>query len=348
MRLANLLHLYRVRVRARLAQECLAIAGIAAGVALLFASQIASQSLTGSVAQLSRGVVGDATLQLLARDPRGFDERLLGRVRRIPGVRAAAPLLEADADALGPRGSRSVELVGADESLARLGGALARHTELEPFGGIGAILLPAPLARSLGVTRFEAQATLEIDGRVSEAPLFRQLSARQIGPLVDSPIVIAPLSYAQEMAGLGGRVTRVLVAPARGREAQVRAALARIAAGRLSVEPAGYDEALFAKAAGASNQSTVLFALISALVGFLFAFNAVLLTVPQRRRLIADLRRDGYPPRAVIQVLALDALVLGALACLLGLALGDELSLRLFHANPGYLSSAFAVGSSGS
>ena len=44
-----------------------------------------------------------------------------------------------------------------------------------------------------------------------------------------------------------------------------------------------YDERLFAKAAAASNQSTALFALISALVGFLFAFNAMLLTVPERR-----------------------------------------------------------------
>ncbi|HYB23728.1 MAG TPA: hypothetical protein VED41_08015, partial [Solirubrobacteraceae bacterium] len=142
MSLRNLLHLYRVRVRARLLQECFAIVGIAAGVALLFASQIASESLSGSVAQLSRGIVGDATLQVLARGAGGMPERLLGQVRRIPGVRVAAPLLEANANAIGPRGSRSVELVGADESLRSLGGALVRHTQLSPFGGIGAIVLP--------------------------------------------------------------------------------------------------------------------------------------------------------------------------------------------------------------
>ena len=298
------------------------------------------------MAQLSHGIVGDATLQLLARDSRGFQEGLLGQVRRVHGVRAAAPLLEASANAVGPRASRSVELVGADGSLRALGGALVRHTGLSPFGGIGAIVLPVPLARSIGVTRFGQEATLEVGGRVTQAPLYRQLSANAIGPLVDSPIVVAPLSYAQEMTGLGGRVTRVLVACARGSEAQVRAALARIGDGRLAVEPTSYDERLFSRAAAASNQSTVLFAVISALVGFLFAFNAMLLTVPQRRRLIVGLRRDGYAPRAVIAVVALDALVLGAVGCVLGLGLGEELSLRLFHSNPGYLSSAFAVGSS--
>jgi putative ABC transport system permease protein len=345
VRPGNLLHLYRVRVRARVVQECFAVLGIAAGVALLFASQVASQSLSSSVAQLSHGIVGNASLQLLARDPHGMPESLLARVRAIGGVRAAAPLLEASAEASGPRSRRSVELVGADASLRQLGGALVRHTQLEPFAGIGAVLLPAPLAHGLGVTKFGSEVTLSLYGRSARAPLYTQLHEKQVGGLVASPIVVAPLFYAQELAGLPGRVSRILVEPVAGREAAVRTGLERLAAGRLNVEPASYDETLFAKAASASNQSTALFAVISALVGFLFAFNAMLLTVPQRRRLIADLRRDGYPPRTVIAVLALDALVLGLAGCLLGLALGEELSIHLFRSNPGYLGSAFAVGS---
>lgn len=345
MRLANLLHLYRVRLRSRLLQECFAVIGIAAGVALLFASQIASNSLSSSVAQLSRGIVGNAKLQVLARDPRGFDQRLLSSVRRAAGVELAAPLLEANANALGPRGARSVELIGADQSLARLGGTLVRHTRLAPFGGIGAIVMPGPLARGIGVTKFGAEATLQIGGHVSRAPLYKQLSSREVGALIDTPIIVAPLSFAQEMAGLPGRVTRILVTPRPGWEQAVRVELTRLARGRLNVTSTSYDERLFAKAAAAANQSTVLFAVISALVGFLFAFNATLLSVSQRRRLIADLRRDGYTPRAVVGVLLLDAAVLGALGCALGLALGDELSIQLFHSNPGFLSSAFTIGS---
>ncbi|HEV3323913.1 MAG TPA: ABC transporter permease [Solirubrobacteraceae bacterium] len=345
MRPANVLRLYRVRLRARLAQECLAVLGIAAGVALLFASQVSSSSLQSSVGALTHGIAGDATLQLLARDPQGFPQSTLARVRRIPGVRTAAPLLEADANASGPRGSESVELVGADATLAQLGGALVRHAELTPFGGVGAVVLPAPLARAIGVTRFGQEATFQLAGHTATAPLYEQLHARQIGALIGTPVALAPLAFAQELAGVGARVSRILVQPAPGSEAHVRAALERIAAGRLNVEPIGYDETLFAKAAAASNQSTALFAAISALVGFLFAFNAMLLTVPQRRRLIADLRRDGYTPRTVIAVLMLDAVVLGAIACALGLALGDELSIHLFHSNPAFLSLAFALGS---
>ncbi len=341
----NVVHLYRVRLRARMLQELFAIVGIAAGVALLFASQVASSSLSSSVAQLSQGIVGKATLQIVARDGAGFDEGVLAKIRHIPGVRAAAPLLELNANAIGPKGSESVELVGADSSLSELGGSLVRNTKLNPVQGFGAVVLPSPLARTLGVTKFGEEATFEVGGHVSQAALYQQLTAKQIGPLIQSPIAVAPLSYAQEMAGLAGRVSRVLVEPAPGSEAAVRGALLQLAAGHLNVESANYDEKLFARAAAATNQSTALFAVISALVGFLFAFNAMLLTVPQRRRLIADLRRDGYPPRTVIAVMMFDAVVLGVLASLLGLFLGEELSIHLFHSNPGYLSSAFAVGS---
>jgi putative ABC transport system permease protein len=342
----NVLHLYRVRLRARLLQECFAIVGIAAGVALLFASQVATSSLSSSVAQLSQGIVGNATLQLLARDPHGFEAGMLARVRAIPGVRAAAPLLEASTQASGPRGSESVELVGVDSSLTALGGTLVRHASPNSFAGVEVVALPAPLAHTLGVSRFGDEITFRLNGRVAEAGLYEQLHASQIGPLTSSPIAVAPLAASQEMSDRVGRYSRILVEPAPGQERAVRAALLALASrAHLNVESASYDETLFARASAATNQSTQLFALISALVGFLFAFNAMLLTVPQRRRLIADLRRDGYPPASVIVVLLFDAIVLGVLACALGLVLGEELSIHLFHSNPGYLSSAFAVGS---
>jgi putative ABC transport system permease protein len=345
VRLASVLDLYRMRLRARLLQECFALAGIAAGVALLFAAQVSGSSLESSVAQLSHGIAGRATLQLLARDPHGFPQSTLARVRSIPGVRVAAPVLEAGANATGPTGSESVELIGADQSLSELGGALVRHTALRPFLGIGAVVLPAPLAKAIGVTKFGQEVRFQLAGHTTEAPLYTQLYKSQIGTLVASPVAIVPLSAAQEMTGLPSRLTRILVAPAPGAEPRVRVALEALAAGRLNVEPIGYEQSLFAKAAAASNQSTALFATVSAIVGFLFAFDAMLLTVPQRRRLIADLRRDGYAPRTVIAVLLSDAVALGLLACALGLVLGEALSIYVLHSNPAFLSLAFALGS---
>ena len=66
--------------------------------------------------------------------------------RRSPAFASLRRCWKRAPSASGPKGSESVELVGADSSLRQLGGALVRHTELEPFADIGAVLLPAPLA----------------------------------------------------------------------------------------------------------------------------------------------------------------------------------------------------------
>ena len=82
------------------------------------------------------------------------------------------------------------------------------------------------------MTKFGEEATFQLNGRVEEAPLYEQLHTKQIGPLISTPIAIAPLFFAQEMTGLSGPPRRILVELAPGREAAVRAALMALAAGR--------------------------------------------------------------------------------------------------------------------
>jgi putative ABC transport system permease protein len=342
MKLSSIGRLYRVRLRARLVQELFAILGIAIGVALLFASQVASTSLDRSVQQLTHGIVGQMRFQLSARDPHGFDQQLLAQVQAIPGVRVAVPVLEASANVVGGAGSRSVDLVGTDPRLARLGGQLVRGFSALRFARVKAIMLPAPIAQAIGAAGLQ-RVQLQIGESTVSALLVPQLLRGSSASLANSPVAIVPLAYAQHLTGMGGRLTSIFVSSPPARDREVLSGLQRLAAGRLNVRGATFSEALFDRAARPTNQSTGLFSAISALVGFLFAFNALLLTVPQRRHLIEDLRLDGYTRGMILQVLLFDALLLGVVACLLGLALGEVLSVALFDSNPGYLSFAFPI-----
>lgn len=344
MRPAGILHLYRMRLRSGLLQEAFAVIGIAVGVGLLFASQVANTSLDGSVAGLTSGLIGDARLQLQARGPNGFPEGVLGEVQRLPGVSSAAPLLDEPASVSGRKGRESVELIGADPRFIRFSGSLLQHFKVRTLEHLHGIALPLPVVQRLGAKTLEVP-NLEIGGRSIPVLLGVTLKENEIGPLVGSPVALAPLAFAQELSGMRGRITRIFVAPEKGDEAEVRAGLQRIAAGRLNVEPADNDAKLFEQAAWSSDTSTAVFAAISALVGFVFAFNAMLLTVPARRALVVDLRSDGYSPGVIIEILMFDALVLAVIASALGLAIGDEISLRLFGGSPSYLSFAFPVGS---
>jgi putative ABC transport system permease protein len=337
-------HLYRARLRSRLAGETLAAIGIAVGVALLFASQVANTSLSGSVDRLTGELVGQSQLQVQARSPEGFPESLLGQVQRLSGVRSAAPVLESQAYVVGPSAGRSVTLVGADPRFVKFGGTLLRHFKAATLARQHAIALPLSIVQQIGAKPLEV-VRLEIGGKSMRVLLGVALKASGVGALVDSSVALAPLGYAQQLSGTGRRISRIFVRAQAGHDREVRAGLERLTAGGLNVEGVDYDARLFEEAAWSSEQSTAVFAAISALVGFLFAFNAMLLTVPARRSLIAGLHLDGYSPWAVIEVVLLDALILAVASSVVGLVLGDELSLHLFHGSPGFLSFAFPVGS---
>jgi putative ABC transport system permease protein len=344
MRPGTIFYLYRVRLRARLVQELLAVAGIAVGVALLFASQVANTSLAGSVSQLTNGLVGQARLQMVARAPSGFDQRLLVDVEALPGVQAAAPVLQRSISVVGPRGVRSVDLIGLDPRFVRLKGEVLAHVGTIQISGQTGLSLPAPVARQIGAGPLQPIG-IQVGDRSVKTVASAILQASDVGPLIGSQVAIAQLGVAQALTGMRGRVNRILVQPRIGRDREVEQALRRISGGRLNVLPANFEAAVFRQAEGPTAQSTEIFSAISALVGFLFAFNAMLLTVPQRRNLIADLRLDGYAPLEIVEVMMFDVLVLGAAGVLVGLGLGDLLSNSLLRAEPGYLSLAFPVGS---
>src|SRR6476661_4049490 len=324
MRLSSALRLYRVRLRARVAQELFAVLGIAIGVSLLFSSQVANTSLNGSVRELTRGVVGRMSFQLAARDGHGFDERLLAEVARLPGVLGVAPVVEQNANVVGPSGAQSVDLVGTDPRLAHFGGRLARRVVGLGLGRASVLTLSAPIAERIGAPSLQS-VKLQLGSSVRSVLLVPELLAGGAGLLGQTPIALAPLRTVQRLTSMRGRLTSIYVRSPSRLDRSVRAGLRRLAAGHLNVRPADFNTALFARAAGPVNQSTGLFSALSALVGFLFAFNALLLTVPQRRNLIEDLRLDGYTRRMIVEVLVFDGLVLGVVSCIAGLILGELL-----------------------
>jgi putative ABC transport system permease protein len=373
------LYLYRRRLRVHRLQELLAGFGVAVAVALLFAVTVADGSITGSAGEVAHAVIGPANLQLRARGDEGFDQRLLARVERLPGVSQAAPLLEQTASVLGPGGRRAtVQIAGAGLSLALLDGlahtiplaafsadgiGLSRHTA-EAIGipthpvvparpGVPTHpVVPARQPASSGAPSGAGQTTrppvsLELRGRATPLHVTAVLDSATFGDaLARAPVAVMPLARLQQLAGLPGRITRILVLSKPGRAAAVRAELTALAGSRLAVVATDQDIALLRQALRPSDQSSEFFAAISALLGFLFAFNAILLTAPERRHAIADLRLLGMRRGAIVRMVLFQALCLGLLASLLGLLAGYALAVGPFHQSPAYLGDAFVLGTS--
>ena len=348
MTLRGLVDHYGERLRAHPVQELLAGVGVAIGVALAFAVLVANGSIASNARALVHGIAGSARLQLSARSADGFPQAIVERVRRLPDVTVAAPLLEQRARVTGPSGSRSIDLVGVERSITQLDGAATR--QLDPVMLVllgGGVMLPSAVAQEVGVPANgggERRVTLDLRGRALHLGVSAVLGEAAIGPAADAALAIATLNRAQALAGLPGRVTRVLVTPRAGREAAARAELERLAAGRLTVAPVDREAALISQAAAPSSQATGFFAAIAAICGTLLVFNAMLLTAPERRRSMAVLRTAaGYTPGDIAQMLLFEAAILGTLASAAGIALGILLAKTALAGAPSFLSFAFAL-----
>ncbi|MHB8241719.1 MAG: ABC transporter permease [Solirubrobacteraceae bacterium] len=343
MRPYALIYLYRRRLRAHGAQELLAGIGVAIAVALLFAALVAQGSIAGSSREVVRAVVGPASLQLLSRDGDGFSEKLLTQVEALPHVKQAAPLLEQSATVIAANGHHvRVDLAGTDVALATLDG-LARTLPLGALspGGIG---LSRASARALS-SNGTGDVSLLMRGRSSRLRVSAVLGPEAAGALSGALVAVMPLRRMQQLAGLQDRVTRILVESAPGQEAAVRAELSKLAGQRLAVAGTDRDVTQLQQALRPSDLASEVFAAIGVLLGLLLAFNALLMTVPERRQTIADLRLAGIKRTAVVQMVLFQAICLGLAAIVVGLVLGYALSRGVFHQPTGYLAEAFTLSS---
>ena len=358
MPFSMLVYLYRRRLRVHLVQELLAGVGVAIAVALVLASTIASSSIAGSAGEVVHAVIGPASLQVRARSSDGFEEGLLARVEDLPGVKQAAPILEQTATIRTADGKRvTVDLAGADTSLVVLDGLAHRLpiATLSP-GGLG---LSTTTARALGLangngvpTHQAGLVTLDLRGSATQIKVSAVLGHETFGALSQAQVAVMPLADLQRLAGLPGRVSRILVQVEPGREAAVRSELGAVAGGAAAgagggiplVSAADQDVAALKLALAPANQASEFFAAISALLGLLLAFNALLLTAPERRQSIARLRVKGTRSTAIVQMLASQALLLGILASAVGVLGGYLLSRGVFHESTGYLAEAFTLG----
>lgn len=153
-----LAYLYRRRLRVHGVQELLAGLGVASGVALVFAAMIANGSVAGSAREVVHAVAGPASLQLRARDSGGLDQRLLRRVRHLPGVAQVAPILEQNATITSSHGRRmTINVAGTNLSFGLLNGLA--HTLPEAVFSPGGIALSKTAAGELGANTSSANVS---------------------------------------------------------------------------------------------------------------------------------------------------------------------------------------------
>ena len=327
------------------ARVLLTVLGVALGVSVFVAIRLASGSALAGFTNTVEAVTGRANLQVSATGD-GFDERLYARIRRVPGVLAAAPVVEvnalaraggarpepstaADAETAAPaRFGETVLILGLDPfaeapfaRLADSGDALDRRA------AIALLTLPGTVAVTRTFAERNALAvgdtlTVLASGRPAPLTIVALLGSEALQEAMGGNIVLADLATVQEVFGREGRLDRVdlLVEPA-ARD-RVSAALAALPIPGASADPPRTRTRQVENLVRAFSLNLLALSFIAVFVGMFLIFNAVALAVVRQRRDIGVWRALGVTRGQVLLVFLTEGLLLGVVGGVLGAMLG--------------------------
>ena len=325
-------------------QMGLSFVGVALGVAVVVAIDLANASAQRAFLLSTDSVVGRATHQIVGGS-RGIPEDIFRAVRIEAGVRLAAPVVEGDVAAPDYPG-RTFRMLGVDpfaEAPFRpyLAGLNSRgQTALVSFLTRPATaIMSYGTGRELGLglagdsaTQGQAdQLTVRAGGvrqRLSIIALLEPADALSRRAL-DS-LLVTDIATAQELLGLTGRLSRIdLIMPAgeAGRDelAKIRAVLPPGA----EIRSAAARSQSVAQMTRAFSLNLSALSLLALIVGMFLIYNTMTFSVVQRRGLIGALRVVGVTRREIFSLIVAEAALLGLLGTAAGLLLGVALAQGL-------------------
>lgn len=306
--------------RRRPSRPALALLGVVLGVAALVAIVISTRGAREAYRRVYATLAGTAALEVVADGTGGVSPALAGALEELAGVRAVLPIVQGSAALVAP-GPRTPMFVlgvvpGADEVLRPL--ALEAGAGLSEADGV---LLPAAFARERGLTVGGFVRLVTLRGPV-DLPVVGLLRPGALGAAGGVSLLL-PLTLAQRLFGEVGRASALQVALADGADPDEVAGriAARLPKGLRVARPWARGQlaegTLLAVDAGLSAVS------LMALVAAVFVIgNAFALGLVERRRTLAVLRGLGATRRQVTLGLLGEALLLGLLGTLGGVALG--------------------------
>lgn len=308
-------------------QLLLAITGIALGVAVITAVDIANDSAKRAFALSMDGISGAATHQIVG-GPAGLDERLYTRLR-LAGVRASAPALEAHGLADG----ETLRLLGVDA----LAEGRFRDTFAHVRGGDNndliarpdTAMLAAPTARRLGIAAGES-LTLRVGGHLQTLQILALFEAGDGGDAAIDGLLVTDIATAQELTGMIGRLGWIdLRLPDGEAGEQMRSRIAALLPPGATIVPADARAASLAGMSRAFHTNLTAMSLLALVVGMFLIYNTMAFAVVQRRGVIGRQRLLGVTRGEILAGVLAEALVIGAAGTLPGLVAGVLLGQSL-------------------
>ena len=315
-------------------QLALAVLGIAIGVAVIVAVDLANASARKAFLLSMDAVTGEATHQVIG-GPRGIEEQVYAQLRVEHGIRNIAPVISGSVSVNGTR----MQVLGIDifaeremrsfTSRAATASADAGSSAVSLFRGLltelGAVAMSRAVADSLELEigeRFQIVA----GGRTRSAVLLGVFGDENTGGLEN--ILTTDIATAQSWLDQAGWISRIDVRIEDGNDtARLRIEAALPAGTRLLAAALRTRTTADLSRAFMTNLSAMSF--LALLVGLFLIYNSVSFSVLQRRGLIGIQRALGVTRGQIFAMVLGESAVIGVFAAgvgvLMGIWLGEQL-----------------------
>ena len=311
-------------------QSGLMILGISLGVAVIVAVDLANTGALRAFEYSADAVAGRTTHEIVA-GPQGFSEEIYVNLHRKGLMPAAAPVVT-ELVSSPELGHQPLQLLGVDPFAEAPFRDYLWSDQPLPIADLvtfltrpGAIMISSDLAERYSLLPGQSIA-LDVGGYTHPAIIAGILQpAGSLSRRALEGMILADIATAQELTGRIGTLDRIdLILPADGIQRQ--RITDSLPAG-LRIVPATARSGTIEEMTSAFRVNLTALSLLALVVGTLLIYNTMTFSIVQRRSLFGTLRSLGVTPREVFGIVIVEALIIGTLGTVLGLAFGLLLGL---------------------
>ena len=298
-------------------QAALALIGVVMGVAVVLAVDLANEAAKSSFALSAEQLQGTATHRVVSPDGK-VPESVYTALYTTPGLPPMAPVVTARVRAGGHEGR--FRLVGLDlfaegPFRGELPGAIGGQTSLADW-----LTRPdaAALSRSAATdlaSHAGARIEVQSQGRSHTLQIVAVYDNDSAG---SRDLIVVDIATAQAITGMQGYLSHIDLALD---DADLPILHGRLPAGLRIVSIADQTRGTVGLSASFELNLTAM-SLLAMLVGLFLIFNAMSFSIVQRRNLMGRLRALGVKANELSRLILAEALVLGLVGTVVGIALG--------------------------
>jgi putative ABC transport system permease protein len=321
----------------------LTVLGIALGVGILLAINLANEMALGNFKDSINRVSGKSTLTIYPIQSDVLDEKLLHQLHwlwLIPGEQSSRFSAAIEQTALWANSAKTANLDEQQEVVRMLGVDMLSSIQDESAGSSKLLASSSnpfdilkPYHAYIGENLAKKHSlkpgdtfNLYLNDGVSHFTVAGILSRGELGDAYGGQIVVMDLSTAQQAFGLNGQISKIdLWVPETAVPAVQEKLKAQLPPGVEAHRPTQKGEQVEKMVRSYQYNLTTL-SFIALLVGVFLIYNTMSITIIRRRPEIGTLRAIGFSKRQIFGLFIIESLIIGLIGTLLGLGFGIFLS----------------------